>query len=45
LNLFQLGDDLSWVAGRHSLKLGFDRSEIYLPTSRPQSPFGFYPFN
>jgi hypothetical protein len=45
LNLFQLGDDLSWVVGRHSLKLGFDHREIYLPTSRPQSPFGFYQFN
>jgi Carboxypeptidase regulatory-like domain/TonB dependent receptor len=45
LNLFQLGDDLSWVAGRHSLKIGFDHREIYLPTSRPQSPYGFYQFN
>jgi carboxypeptidase family protein/TonB-dependent receptor-like protein len=45
LNLFQLGDDLSWAAGRHSLKIGFDQREIYLPTSRPQSPYGFYQFN
>lgn len=45
LNLFQLGDDLSWVVGRHSLKIGFDHREIYLPTSRPQSPYGFYQFN
>jgi len=44
LNLFQLGDDLSWVVSRHSLKLGFDHREIYLPTSRPQSPYGFYQF-
>jgi hypothetical protein len=45
LNLFQLGDDLSLVTGRHSLKIGFDHREIYLPTSRPQSPYGFYQFN
>jgi carboxypeptidase family protein/TonB-dependent receptor-like protein len=45
LNLFQAGDDLSWAAGRHSLKIGFDQREIYLPTSRPQSPYGFYQFN
>ncbi len=44
LNLFQLGDDLSWIVGRHSLKIGFDQREIYLPTSRPQSPYGFYQF-
>jgi hypothetical protein len=45
LNLFQVGDDLSWIVGRHSLKVGFDHREIYLPTSRPQSPWGFYQFN
>ncbi len=45
LNLFQLGDDLSWIVGRHSLKVGFDQRNIYLPTSRPQSPYGFYQFN
>ncbi len=44
LNLFQAGDDLSLVIGRHSLKLGVDHREIYLPTSRPQSPYGFYQF-
>src|SRR5262245_15360780 len=44
MNLFQLGDDLSWVVGRHSLKLGFDQREVYLPTSRPQSLYGFYQF-
>ena len=44
LNLFQVGDDLSWIVGRHSLKLGVDHREIYLPTSRPQSPYGFYQF-
>lgn len=45
LNLFQLGDDVAWVVGRHSLKLGFDQRNIDLPTSRPQSPYGFYQFN
>jgi hypothetical protein len=44
LNLFQVGNDLAWVVGRYSLKLGFDQREIYLPTSRPQSPYGFYQF-
>jgi hypothetical protein len=45
LNLFQGGYDLSWVVGRHSLKIGFDQRNIFLPTSRPQSPNGFYQFN
>ena len=45
LNLFQGGYDLSWIVGRHSLKFGFDERVIYLPTSRPQSPYGFYQFN
>ncbi len=44
-SLFQFTDDLSWVRGRHSLKLGFDHRFYHLPTSRPQSPYGFYQFN
>jgi hypothetical protein len=43
--LFQFTDDLSWNRGRHSLKIGFDHRFYRLPTSRPQSPFGFYQFN
>lgn len=43
--LFQLSDDLSWNRGRHSLKIGFDHRLYHLPTSRPQSPYGFYQFN
>ena len=45
LSLFQGGDDVSWIVGRHSIKLGFDERDILLPTSRPQSPWGFYQFN
>jgi len=45
LSLFQGGDDLSWTIGRHSIKIGFDERDILLPTSRPQSPWGFYQFN
>jgi hypothetical protein len=44
-SLFQLTDDLAYIRGRHSLKFGFDHRFYYLPTSRPQSPFGFYQFN
>ncbi len=44
-SLFQFTDDLSWVSGRHSLKFGFDHRFYRLPTSRPQSPYGFYQFN
>jgi hypothetical protein len=43
--LFQFSNDLSWVRGRHSLKFGFDHRFYQLPTSRPQSPYGFYQFN
>ncbi|MBL8236700.1 MAG: TonB-dependent receptor [Bryobacterales bacterium] len=43
--LFQFSNDLSWVRGRHSLKFGFDHRFYRLPTSRPQSPYGFYQFN
>jgi hypothetical protein len=44
-NLFQAGDDLSWTVGRHSLKIGASEEDILFPTSRPQSPYGFYQFN
>ncbi|MBI2689006.1 MAG: TonB-dependent receptor [Acidobacteria bacterium] len=43
--LFQFSNDLSWARGRHSLKFGFDHRFYHLPTSRPQSPNGFYQFN
>lgn len=43
--LFQFSNDLSWVSGRHSFKFGFDHRFYQLPTSRPQSPYGFYQFN
>jgi hypothetical protein len=45
LNLFQGGDDVAWMIGRHSIKFGFDERDILFPTSRPQSPWGFYQFN
>ncbi|MBS1829221.1 MAG: TonB-dependent receptor [Acidobacteria bacterium] len=45
MNLFQFSDDLSHTRGRHSLKAGFDHRFYRLPTSRPQSPYGFYQFN
>ncbi len=45
LSLFQFADDLSSVYGRHSFKIGFDHRFYRLPTSRPQSPYGFYQFN
>lgn len=44
-SLFQFTNDLSWVRGAHSLKFGFDHRFYHLPTSRPQSPYGFYQFN
>lgn len=43
--LYQFTNDLSWVRGRHSLKFGADHRFYHLPTSRPQSPYGFYQFN
>jgi hypothetical protein len=45
MSLFQFTDDLSWTKGRHALKFGFDHRFYRLPTSRPQSPYGFYQFN
>jgi len=44
-SLYQFSDDLSWIRGRHSLKFGVDHRFYRLPTSRPQSPYGFYQFN
>lgn len=45
LRQWQFGNDLSYVRGRHSLKAGGDYRFYTLPTSRPQSPYGFYQFN
>jgi len=45
MNLFQFSNDLSHTVGRHSFKAGFDHRFYRLPTSRPQSPYGFYQFN
>ncbi|MCC6591518.1 MAG: TonB-dependent receptor [Bryobacterales bacterium] len=43
--LFQLSNDLTLIKRRHSIKVGLDHRFYYLPTSRPQSPYGFYQFN
>jgi hypothetical protein len=43
--LYQFTDDLSYTRGRHAIKIGFDHRFYQLPTSRPQSPYGFYQFN
>lgn len=43
--LFQFTNDLSYTRGRHAIKFGFDHRFYHLPTSRPQSPYGFYQFN
>ncbi len=45
LNLYQASDDFAWTRGRHSIRLGADHRQIRMPTSRPQSPYGFYQFN
>ena len=45
LNLFQFSDSLAYTRGSHSIKIGADHRFIRLPTSRPQSPYGFYQFN
>lgn len=44
-SLYQFSDDVSYVRGRHSLKIGGDHRFYRLFTSRPQSPYGFYQFN
>ena len=45
MNLYQAGDDFSWTRGRHAIRIGGDFRYLRLPTSRPQSPYGFYQFN
>ena len=44
LNLYQFSDSLSYTNGIHSIKIGVDHRFIRLPTSRPQSPYGYYQF-
>jgi hypothetical protein len=41
----QFSDDVSYLIGRHNIKIGGDFRFYHLPTSRPQSPYGFYQFN
>jgi hypothetical protein len=45
MTLVQLTDDLTFVRGRHSVRVGADHRFYTLETSRPQSPNGFYQFN
>jgi hypothetical protein len=45
MSLYQFTNDISYARGRHSLKIGADYRFYRLPTSRPQSPYGFYQFN
>jgi hypothetical protein len=44
-NLYQFSDDPAYTVGRHSLKFGGDYRFYHLPTTRPQSPYGFYQFS
>ncbi len=44
-NLFEGSNDFSWIVGRHSLQFGIDEVAILLPTSQPQSLYGYYQFN
>ncbi|MEQ1885242.1 MAG: TonB-dependent receptor [Bryobacteraceae bacterium] len=45
MKLAQFSDEVSILKGRHSIKIGGDYRFYHLPTSRPQSPYGFYQFN
>lgn len=45
MKLFQFSDDLTFVRGRQSVRVGVDHRFYHLDTSRPQSPYGFYQFN
>ena len=45
MNLYQVDDEISWTHGHHSVKAGIDYRSLRLPTSRPQSPFGYYQFS
>ncbi len=44
LNLYQFSDSVGYTSGIHSIKIGVDHRFIRLPTSRPQSPYGYYQF-
>jgi hypothetical protein len=44
-DLYQFSNDFSHVSGRHSLKIGGDFRVYWLPTIRPQSPYGYYQFS
>lgn len=44
LNLYQFSDSVAYTGGVHSIKFGADHRFIRLPTSRPQSPYGYYQF-
>ena len=44
LNLYQFSDSVAYTSGIHSIKIGVDHRFLRLPTSRPQSPYGFYQF-
>ena len=45
MNLFQATNEYSRTAGSHTIRAGGDYRFYHLPTSRPQSPYGFYQFN
>ena len=44
LNLFQGSDDLTLVAGRHTIAFGIDEKQILFPQEAAQSQNGFYQF-
>jgi Carboxypeptidase regulatory-like domain/TonB dependent receptor-like, beta-barrel len=44
LNLYQFSDNIAYTGGIHSIKAGVDYRFVRLPTSRPQSPYGYYQF-
>ncbi len=44
LNLFQGSDDLTLVAGRHTIAFGVDEKQILFPQEAAQSQNGFYQF-
>lgn len=44
LNLFQGSDDLTFIAGRHTLAFGVDEKQILFPQEAAQSQNGFYQF-
>lgn len=44
LNLFEGSDDLTLLAGRHTLAMGVDEKQILFPEKAPQSQNGFYQF-